>query len=247
MYRFFHERRLSLFAALVLALLCVAVTAVVCLYHPQAALTDEQLYRAAVVDSLTIDDDEVKPLVTITAQSPHVTWRDGKVLMLTINRHPERYKAGESLTLPGEVWTFTDREMAAWYAAHKVGVTDWTRRLKQLIGVPPDGEYTHVSAMWVAPEDIRRPAHNTDITSTTMPTTLPKDSDEAYRTWFNQNLIWSYFTSAYPWTRLGYTYDWAENSGEYGLSEFLIRPGAEVEVLYTEPVEAFITRLNQAR
>lgn len=80
------------------------------------------------------------------------------MLLLTINRRPERYKTGETITLPGEVWTFTDREMAAWYSAHKTGVTDWPRRLKQLIGVPPDGVYTHVTAMRVLPQDISRHA-----------------------------------------------------------------------------------------
>lgn len=245
MKRFFHKRVLTPFAAVLLAVVCIAGTAAVCLFSPQPAQTDEQLYRAAVLDSMTIEDGEVLPLVTITPESDKVTWRDGKVLMITINRHPERYRAGKSLALPGEVWTFTDREMTAWFAAHKTGVKDWTRRLKQLVGVPPDGVYTHVTAMWVLPEDIWRPAYSNNITSPTMPVTLPENIDEAYTTWFNNNIIWSYFTSAYPWTRLGYTYDWAENSGEYGLTEFLIRPGAKVDVVYTESIAAFISRLEQ--
>jgi len=30
----------------------------------------------------------------------------------------------------------------------------------------------------------------------------------------------------YPWTRLGYTYDWGSNAGEIGLSEFVLRAGS---------------------
>lgn len=44
------------------------------------------------------------------------------------------------------------------------------------------------------------------------------------------NIIWSYFDSAYPWTRSDHTCDWSYNGIEYGLTEFLARPGAEVTV-----------------
>ncbi|MEG0378395.1 MAG: hypothetical protein RR614_07940, partial [Eubacterium sp.] len=125
------------------------------------------------------------------------------------------------------------------------GVTDWTLRLKQLVGVPPDKEYTHVSAMWVSPEDVLRPAYKTDIKTDTMQTTLPEETPEAYKEWFEDNIMWSYFDSAYPWTRLGYTYDWAPGSDEYGLTEFWVRPGATVTVEFTDTIDEFIKRLEQ--
>ncbi|MBR4798868.1 MAG: hypothetical protein IK047_01255, partial [Clostridia bacterium] len=53
------------------------------------------------------------------------------------------------------------------------------------------------------------------------------------------NIIWSYFDSAFPWTRLGYTYDWADNGTEYGLSEFLVFSGAKAKVEYTYSVDEF--------
>ena len=78
-----------------------------------------------------------------------------------------------------------------------------------------------------------------------MTTQLTEGADAAYREWFEDNIIWSYFDSAYPWTRLGYTYDWADNGQEYGLSEFLIRQGAEVEVAFTMTTEEFIAWLGE--
>ena len=144
----------------------------------------------------------------------------------------------------GEVWTFTDREIKNWYAANSQGVTDWELRLEQLIGLPPEAGYTHISAFWASPEDVIRPAYVTDPTQP-MTNQLAEDMDEADLDWFDGNILWSYFDSAYPWTRLGYTYDWADNGQEYGLSEFLIRDGAEVNVAFTMATEQFLDWLAE--
>jgi len=52
--------------------------------------------------------------------------------------------------------------------------------------------------------------------------------------WFNGNIVYSYFPAkeknAYPWTRLGYTYDWGNSISEVGLSEFTIKKDARVIV-----------------
>ena len=66
------------------------------------------------------------------------------------------------------------------------------------------------------------------------------DFDAMYKAWFDDNIIWSYFDSAFPWTRLGYTYDWYDNGKEYGLSEFLIFSGAKVKIEYTYSVDEFV-------
>ncbi|MBK8453511.1 MAG: hypothetical protein WAQ53_14365 [Thiofilum sp.] len=40
----------------------------------------------------------------------------------------------------------------------------------------------------------------------------------------------SYGDKGYPWTRLGYTYDWGKPNNPIGFSEFVIDKGAKVEV-----------------
>ncbi len=40
----------------------------------------------------------------------------------------------------------------------------------------------------------------------------------------------SYGENGYPWTRLGYTYDWGNPISEVGLSEFIIDEGATIEI-----------------
>lgn len=243
MNTFFKKKLITPFVAVLLAICCIGGTTLL-LRPPTVPPTDEQLYAAAVLDTVTIEEGEVLPLVSITGDSDMVSWRDGKILLVTVNNQPQDYIVGEHLTLAGEVWSFTSREVAAWYGQNKKGVTDWTLRLKQLVGVPPDGDYTHVTAMWARPDDVLRPAYSTDITSGAMPTALPDGTPDDYKVWFERNILWSYFDSAYPWTRLGYTYDWADNGTEYGVSEFWIRPGAEVLVEYTDTIDAFIQRLE---
>jgi len=210
-------------------------------------LTDNELYNRAVFDSITIENDELLPLVTLTKEEQLVEWnKDGdKVLLCSWHKYPDSYVKGNDATLQwGEVWAFTEKEFAAWYERNKEsGITDWELRMKQLIGLPPATANTHVTLMWVSPEDIYRPANKTDITSSEMVEGYPEVDDEEYIKWFADNIEWSYIESAYPWTRLGYTYDWAESSLEYGITEFIIKKGATVSVYDTLTTEEFLAHI----
>ncbi len=211
-----------------------------------AALTDAELYDAAVVDAMIIDQDEIQPLVEITEDSDMCSWDEqGRVLLLTHHSYPESYVAGEDYTLSyGEVWTFTDQEMIEWYKESKDGVSDWAMRFKQLIGLPDDGEYTHFSAMWVNPDDVTRPAYEWELTDVVGEASFTQEPDEEFKEWFDGNIVWSYFDDAYPWTRLGYTYDWAADGDEYGLSEFLVRKDAVTTVEFTMTTDEFVDWLE---
>ena len=118
-------------------------------------------------------------------------------------------------------------------------------RLNQLIGFAPDSEHSTFTTFWAGLADICRPACQPDPANGAMQTELNQDSaEESYAAWFNENILDSYFYGAYPWTRLGYTYDWADNGTEYGVSEFLIRQGAEIEVVDTKTTEEFLEQLK---
>ncbi len=209
--------------------------------------TNEQLYNEAVIDSMTIEDDEIYPLVEISADSELCTFNDdGMVLMLAYHSYPDSYVAGEEYILKyGAVWTFTDKEMVKWYKESKDGVTDWELRFKQLIGLPEGRTYTHFSAMWVNPDDILRPAYAWKLSDTSSLAAFAEgEPSEEFKVWFDDNIVWSYFESAYPWTRLGYTYDWADDCDDYGLSEFLVAKDSVTQVEFTLTTEEFINWLE---
>lgn len=224
--------------ALILALCCL-LSLFGC-----AAKTTEKLYLSAVEDAKRAEENEILPLVTLTSDSDMVTWNDDgtKVLLLSWHKYPESYIAGESFTCTyGEIWTFTDKEILSWYDENSEGITDWELRLEQLIGLPAGAEYTHVSAFWVDLDELIRPAYQTDVTKQMTANLLDGSSLGEYKEWFDGNAEYSYSDETpYPWTRLGYTYDWADNGREYGLSEFLILADSVIEVEWTKTTDEFV-------
>lgn len=128
-------------------------------------------------------------------------------------------------------------------------------RIAQLLGLPPESavagnpkEYKYMLELWVSPQDLFRPCPDTEISDTVCEISFPIDSfsmldpnDMAmvtvgpeygtfmtYYDWFNNQANYSYIPdySSYPWTRLGYTYDWG-SSPPIGLSEFVLHGNKE--------------------
>lgn len=244
----FKKKVFTPFVTIVIALVCCGASifgTYMVMRKPAPEPQEANLYANAIVDAVLAETSEILPLVEITKNSDSVTWNESgdKVLMLTFHRYPSSYPNGENVTLEwGSVWTFTDKEFFDWYAENSEGVTDWRLRLNQLLGMPQENEGSHVTAMWVSPDDLIRPAYVTDITKQ-MTNTFAEGHTETddYINWFNDNAVYSYCGNTYPWTRLGYTYDWADNGTEYGLTEFLIESGANVTVEYTKSLDDFIT------
>lgn len=204
------------------------------------------LYESAIRDAMFADENEILPLVSLTSEDKMTTWNeDGCVLLCTWHRYPDSYPEGETITVEwGPVWTFTDKEIAS-YKDELKKCKDPETRLKQLIGLPPDCDYTTFTGFWVSPENVKRPAYRTDIVSGEMTTSFDENVDTDFKEWFDGNILGSYFDGAYPWTRLGYTYDWADNDTEYGLTEFLVLDKAEITVEFTDTTAEFIDRITK--
>lgn len=230
---------------LVLVALCVGLAPFMALAEVSDAELDV-MYRRAMEDAVWADGEEILPLVMIDRGDGRVTWDEAgeRILLLSWHGEPESYPAGRTdLLTQSEIWTFTDGEIFRWYEENREGVEDWTLRLEQLIGLPRGSGYTHFTAFWAEPADVIRPAYVTD-TGLPMQNRFSGDTDAQYRAWFDANILYSYFESAYPWTRLGYTYDWADDEEEYGLSEFLLMAGSPVSIAYTVTTDEFLALLD---
>jgi hypothetical protein len=124
-------------------------------------------------------------------------------------------------------------------------------RLEQVLGLPPKSGYTDIAIIAVDRKYLRRTTPNPDtnsyqkqsltdsifIPNSRQPNLrFPNGVDSIYKDWFT-SLFNNRNDSKYPWTGLGYTYDWTpktnlQKDNDAGLSEFVIFPNSEAPTPY---------------
>lgn len=164
---------------------------------------------------------------------------------------------GEAFTVPSAVFVVLPGEVRAAceeYGCAKMTTAEPDLQLKQLLGLPPDADYGVVSRVWVRPVDLFRPCTQVDPLIPTCPqlvvnttqagvdrssflisqgmyawrtqrrgTTTPISCAQDFQNTMRGNCF------GFPWTRLGYTYDWTPGArDDRGLTEFVIAPGSRV-------------------
>ncbi len=199
-------------------------------------------FDAAVKDASEALEEEKFTVVTLDEFSDKVSWNADKtqLLVVTLTSNPDSYKEGETVKSDSVVWVVNEKELLMWFQDHKDGVRDWDLRFKQLFGEPRTSNVSHMAFLWVSPNDLMRPAYVPDVKAYDMRTSFEgNDADNTermmwFKNWFDARAAKSYEgPNARPWTRLGYTYDWGSDSDKYGLTEFIVVPGANMEVRFT--------------
>ena len=209
-------------------------------------------YNAAFEKSKNLGPEDIQPLVTIGegTDMASMSGDNTQVVLVAWHNDGDRFKDGEITHLKdGEVlWTFTDKEFLKWFRENHDKVDNWDIRLKQLLGKSPDTDNRYFTVFWVRVTDVFRPAFfpeiNTDMMNTAFTNTLEEDTSENamwFKNWFDKTNATAYRKDGFPWTRLGYTYDWGNPDSKYGLSEFIVKEGAEIEVKFTRKNRAFLT------
>jgi hypothetical protein len=121
-------------------------------------------------------------------------------------------------------------------------------RLRQLLGLQPFTIETFFLELWVPPSALYRPCPDNETDDTACDLNLPVNVTEDYRKWFNHTRAFQYNDCSdttfkefgYPWTQLGYTYDWSpDNPGNIGLSEFVIKRNNDVYVRKGSPTRLY--------
>ncbi len=106
-------------------------------------------------------------------------------------------------------------------------------RLIEMIGLRPDGAESIINLFWVDKSSLLRPSYDPNPATTHGALEYPASGLPAwYEQWFEANVEYCYEAPAeglnYPFTRLGYTYDWGEGQSRYGLSEFVTIPSTQL-------------------
>lgn len=133
------------------------------------------------------------------------------------------------------------------------------RRLREWLGLNPAKTYSRVVELWIDAASLVRPCPDNEVTDTactltdvtTTSCTLNDEGqpvpDPSYVAWFNNNYHDSYKAGGQPWTRLGYTYDWASDAerpdprSHVGASEFIVKPNAAYEIATRNTVAEYCT------
>jgi hypothetical protein len=207
-------------------------------------------YVAAVADAAVTSPEKVaRDLIAITPNQPGLVWQGApgtsRVLVSTwASWAGYRDNVGKEMTLAQEVWVTTVPEVKRLCAGYGLPLSKLTLRLEQLLGLPRKSQKIFFVEMWADPDEMFRPTPNPDITNHESALDFPRSKnfmrvDPAYVTWFEDKKSSSYGANGYPWTRLGYTYDWGNPSSKRGASEFVVRKSAVVGVVSTTDTEQY--------
>ena len=206
--------------------------------------TLEQRYQEAVNDAQHIDHNEISfELTEITPTNTSLTWQDGRVLMITLTGYPESYPADQAVTTWwGTTWVTAIPELSQRFNSSINFENSNALRLYQILGLPPDTTHVWLAEIWVDPDDLYRPCPDPEITDNTCSTDFPNIVSSDHIEWFNNQYDQAFNqVPQYPWTRLGYTYDWGYGANEIGISEFIIRQNAEVTVKRLEHISNYFS------
>lgn len=206
-------------------------------------------YQAAVADAKIAEPDEVsRQLIAIRPDNPRLVWQaqSQRLLVLTWtdwNGYDD--KTGQSVTATRPVWVTTAPELQQFCRANHALGADLPLRLEQLLGLPPSTGKNRFVELWVRPASLFRPSADPEITDHEAEPDFLRNADlltinPQHVHWYNELKTQSYVAGkGYPWTRLGYSYDWGNPDSEVGLSEFVIKPGSDMLVHAVSSIESY--------
>jgi len=229
----------------------VSFTSVTAIAQPDSKTTNadkEEIiinaYKEALNDSIKTEPGEITNNLTIidnTQANPNLYWdKQGRVLVV--------HFTGTSNFKPSNgTWVTVAPRLKSFCTNYKIQNPDiqtaqLNQRIKQILGITPESKATYIVELWVHPDFLKRPAIPADIKNVKIsnPDSLDssKNKGDLFLAWLNTqlqtrknlqnkiNLPASELVQQYPWTGLGYTFDWASKLNpsikEFGLSEFVI-------------------------
>lgn len=185
-------------------------------------------YRMSIYDSAVLDPANIRPLQAVPPEADPIV-----VVIWTTASTAERFYPIGTVSLGREVWVTLAPQVQTLCRAYPDDPAALRLRLQQLLGLPPRDEDRRFVVMAAPAGAIFRPCMDPDPTTSRCGTSFPDDVDAAHRNWIGAQMIDRYRVppDGYPWTRLGYTYDWNPDSPKFGASEYILREGATVRVL----------------
>jgi len=199
----------------------------------------EKKYKEAVTDAKTAEYSEISyDLIDITPFNSKIKWNKNKTMVLAVTWTSwDGYDnmKNQELKIERDVWVTIVPQIKNFCKQLDLNDKKLSLRLEQVLGVPPDNGKTKFAEIWVSPHDLFRPSPDPEIDDRQAQINYPVSEtfikiSKEHVEWMNALKKTSYGDNGYPWTRLGYTYDWGNPHTEVGLSEFVIKKGATVKI-----------------
>lgn len=214
-------------------------------------------YETAIARAAELGPDAI--VTTLTPVAPHndtlrwhvdddgtrwvqvVTWTDDAPLPGA----NAPVSAGDTLTLTGDVWTTLAPAIQQFcQSLRPLSEAQRDRRLEQHLGLPPYAGYTRFVTLWASTETLFRPCPDPETTDRQCERHVPKPQTRVqvapeHLDWLDAQYAFSHQPGGYPFTGLGYTYDWGRPDEPVGMSEFVIPEGAPVRVVETTPTQSY--------
>jgi hypothetical protein len=227
------------------------VGAVVTLCLPIQSLAESTLqdrYEDAV-KAARKGDLPSKVLVPMPANQPNVllvTWMPRESALV----EPQEPGSQAHLRAARDIWVSLQSEIQPrckrFSAEEKKNIP---LRIRQLLGLPGDfggklsGGFQVIEISTSVAGHVFRPCTDPDPHRTVCPSPIAPGpnieiSDE-HRAWIRQSYEGSFIRGNFPWTQLGYTFDWAYKDELYGVSEYVVPKSAPVKILKWIPLEEF--------
>jgi hypothetical protein len=148
------------------------------------------------------------------------------------NKYYANHQAKEIRT-PSDVWVTPSPQVQQFaHSQANLSIKCLELRIKQYLGLRPQDNFSKFVEILVKPEDLVRPCKDPEINDRQCQLDFTNNNQE------NINRFEQIKKDAkgYPWTQLGYTYDWGNPNSHLGASEFIIKKGSNV--IIKEVIEA---------
>jgi len=220
--------------------------------QPATESEPEAQYRAAIQDARAAEPSEITTTLTpLIPYNESLVWRTvgdsiRQVLVVTWGDSDTLppAAAGDTVTADQDVWVTAVPQLRQFCRDLDRRGDALRLRLAQRLGLPPDATYDRFVELWVRPQDLVRPCPDPEVTDRECELRPPTPEahvqiSDAHQEWFQELKATSYGPNGYPFTGLGYTYDWHPSTDEVGPSEFVLRPGEDAQIRATYSTAAY--------
>lgn len=218
--------------------------------------TSATIFERAIEDAAQPRAGDIShALQTITPANAALVWRDDQSWLKVVSWMSERVYQEHYARLVGDpeggrtpagkpvIWVTLAPEIQRF--CRGLRVDDPSFRLKQRLGLDPNRRYERFVELWVQPQDLFRPCPDPETSDNHCELDFPPGpaprvkNIEDYPRYFDELVATQYRRDGAPWTRLGYTYDWAYGRRGVGASEFVLAPDVNYRVEASYTTEAY--------